>query len=230
MASGIRARVRAEMTAEIKAIARAQLATEGANLSLRAIARELGVVSSAVYRYFSSRDDLLTALIIDAYDDLGSTVEQAEASVPRQDLLGRFVAVAGALHDWANDNRPEYALLYGSPVPGYTAPEDTITPASRSVFVLASILQDGAAAGRLANPSTPRLAKTTRDDLRRIGRELPAFAGIPESSLALGIGAWTQLFGLLSFELFGQLVGVVNDYRTFYDYQVRSIAERLELA
>lgn len=229
MASGIRARVRAEMTAEIKSIARAQLGTEGANLSLRAIARDLGVVSSAVYRYFASRDDLLTALIIDAYNDLGSAVEVAEAPVPRADLLGRFLAVAGALHDWATANPPEYALLYGSPVPGYAAPQDTIGPAARSVLVLAGILSDGARSGRLSSPTSPRLAKTTRDDLRAIGREMPAFAGIPEPLLALGIGAWAQLFGLLSFELFGQLVGVVSDYRAFYDYQVRSIAERLGL-
>src|SRR5215218_139210 len=77
--NSIRARVRQELTSEIKAVARRQLATEGANLSLRAVARELGMVSSAVYRYFPSRDDLLTALMIDAYHDMGDAIDAAES-------------------------------------------------------------------------------------------------------------------------------------------------------
>ncbi|MET0425374.1 MAG: TetR family transcriptional regulator, partial [Actinoplanes sp.] len=76
-ASGVRARVRAEMTEEIKAVARRHLATDGANLSLRAVARDMGMASSAVYRYFASRDELLTAMIIDAYDALGEAAERA---------------------------------------------------------------------------------------------------------------------------------------------------------
>ena len=67
------------MIDEIKAIARQHLATDGANLSLRAVARDMGMVSSAIYRYFPSRDDLLTALILDAYNALGAAVEAAEA-------------------------------------------------------------------------------------------------------------------------------------------------------
>src|SRR5215469_13446558 len=136
-AASIRARVRAEMIDEIKEAARRQLATEGANLSLRAIARELGVVSSALYRYFASRDDLLTALIIDAYNSLGEAAEQGEGAVARRDLAGRWLALGRSIRTWARENTPEYALLYGSPVPGYQAPQDTIGPASRPVWVMA---------------------------------------------------------------------------------------------
>src|SRR5688500_4847181 len=99
-APSIRARVRAQMTDEIKDIARQHLATDGANLSLRAVARDLGVVSSALYRYFASRDDLLTALILDAYNSLGEAVETAEKAVPRKDLSGRWLAVCHAVRDW----------------------------------------------------------------------------------------------------------------------------------
>ena len=92
-ATGARARVRAELTQEILAAARRQLAEQGsAALSLRAVAREVGMVSSAVYRYFPSRDDLLTALIVDAYDGLGAAVERAVAKVPADDLAGRWLA------------------------------------------------------------------------------------------------------------------------------------------
>src|SRR3954469_16186441 len=101
-AQGARARARIEVTAAIKDEARRQLAAEGAaKLSLRAVARDLGVVSSALYRYFASRDDLLTALIIDAYNALGDTVEAAAASKPREDLEGRWLAIAHAIREWA---------------------------------------------------------------------------------------------------------------------------------
>src|SRR5580658_1309421 len=121
-AGSIRARVRAEMIAEIKAVARRHLQTDGANLSLRAVARDMGMVSSALYRYFASRDDLLTALIIDAYNALGDAVEKADAQVTdRAELRARWLAVAGAVRHWALSNQAEYALLFGSPVPGYAA-------------------------------------------------------------------------------------------------------------
>src|SRR4030095_6688572 len=94
----VRARLRAEMTEEIKTTARRQLAEQGApNLSLRAVAREVGLVSSAVYRYFASRDELLTALIMDAYNSLGEAAERADAGVERGDLIGRFEAVCRAV-------------------------------------------------------------------------------------------------------------------------------------
>src|SRR5438105_15527402 len=103
-----RDRARAELTEEIKAVARRHLAEVGpAALSLRAIAREVGMVSSAVYRYFPSRDDLLTALIVEAYDELGDRVEAAEA-VAGDDLAARFRAVCRAIHDWARANPHEY--------------------------------------------------------------------------------------------------------------------------
>ncbi|MGX7677817.1 TetR/AcrR family transcriptional regulator [Jatrophihabitans sp. DSM 45814] len=232
MTSGLRARVRAEMTNEIKAAARKHLATDGANLSLRAVARDLGMVSSAIYRYFPSRDDLLTALIIDAYNDLGEATEQAEGSVERSDLTGRYTAVAHAIRNWARANPPEYALLYGSPVPGYAAPQSTIEPATRPVLVLMAILRDGVAAGVIAAaPALPpgsRMPKTTRADLKQVAA-LPDFAGIPETVLAQGIASWALLFGLISFELFGRLVNTINDYDAFYDYQVKAIAQGLGL-
>ena len=128
-AGSIRARVRAEMVDEIKSVARRHLAVDGANLSLRAVARDMGMVSSALYRYFASRDELLTALIIDAYNSMGEAAEHADAGVTdRSDLVGRWLAVARALRAWALARPHEYALIYGSPVPGYAAPADTVGP------------------------------------------------------------------------------------------------------
>src|SRR4051812_11062033 len=144
-APSIRARIRAEMTDEIKAIAKRHLAAEGANLSLRAVARDLGVVSSTIYRYFASRDDLLTALIIDTYNEVGQVVEDADASADRADFMGRWLAVAHGVREWALAVPHEYMLIYGSPVPGYKAPPDTVAAAIRGTTVLSAILSDAVA-------------------------------------------------------------------------------------
>src|SRR5581483_3231935 len=107
-----RERARAELTREIKVAARRQLAAVGADgLSLRAVARELGMVSSALYRYFPSRDDLLTALIIDAYDSLGEAAEAADAESADAAPAQRWVAVCEAVRAWALAHPHEYALI-----------------------------------------------------------------------------------------------------------------------
>ena len=140
---------RAEITAEILDAARGYLATDGAPaLSLRAIARDLGMASSALYRYFKSRDELLTRLIIDAYDSLGAAAEVREATIDRNDLAGRFTAICEAVRAWALAHPNEYALIYGSPVPGYVAPADTVQPATRVTALLLRIIVDAATAGR----------------------------------------------------------------------------------
>jgi len=134
-----RERVRAEITGEITDAARRQLAEVGAAaLSLRAVARELGMASSALYRYFPSRDDLLTRLIIDGYDALVEAAETADD--PSVAPVQRWLAVCRAVRRWARDHPHEYALLYGSPVPGYSAPQDTVPAAARVAVVLGRVV------------------------------------------------------------------------------------------
>jgi AcrR family transcriptional regulator len=224
-AASIRARVRAEMTSEIKAVARQHLATDGANLSLRAVARDMGMVSSALYRYFASRDQLLTALILDAYNALGTAVEAADAAVvDRGDLRRRWLAAAHAIRDWALARPAEYALLYGSPVPGYAAPPDTIEAASRTAVVLVRILADGHAAGAITAPTAaPRLGRGVRTDLARARDQISP--GLPEELLALGMTGWLHLFGTVSFELFGQLNNVIEARAEFFDLQMTLMAD-----
>jgi AcrR family transcriptional regulator len=217
-AASIRTRVRAEMVEEIKAAARRHLAVEGANLSLRAVARELGMVSSALYRYFPSRDDLLTALIVDAYTALGAAVDAADASRPRADLVGRAMAICHAVRDWARANPNEYALIYGSPVPGYHAPADTVEPANRPALALTRILADGVESGALPARYPDRLPRAVRADLERL--RATGFPHVPAALMARGMAAWIQLFGLVSFELFGRLHGVVEDHDAFFDQQM----------
>lgn len=209
-AGGARARARAELTRAIVSTARRHLAQAGpAALSLRAVARELGMVSSAVYRYVASRDDLLTLLIVDAYDALGAAAERAEARLPRADLDGRFLAVGKAVRSWALAHPHEYALIFGSPVPGYVAPQDTVGPATRVPRLLLTVLVDAVAAGRYDPADVPDVPPAVRRALAPLRTAIPP--DVPDHLLVGGLMAWTYVFGAVSFELFGQRHQVVAE-------------------
>ncbi len=200
-------------------------------LSLRAVARELGMASSAIYRYFPSRDELLTALIIDAYDSLGASAEAAEGAVARADIRGRWRAACGAVRNWALAHPHEYALIYGSPVPGYEAPQATIGPAGRVALVIGSVLADAwnsAWAASAMNrqqprPLPPMLAGQAALVAAAIAPEVPA------TVITRGLVAWTQLFGMISFELFRQLKGTVDPADDFFAYTVELMADIIGL-
>jgi AcrR family transcriptional regulator len=225
-APGVRARVRAELTREIAEVARRHLASDGAAaLSLRAVARELGMASSAVYRYFPSRDDLLTALIVDAYDALGEAAETADAPHARADLVGRWQSACAAVRSWAKAHPHEYALVYGSPVPGYAAPEATIGPAGRVGVVLCRIVADGVTSGVIDGTSDGSGLDAT------ILPGLAAELGLPSdpggSAAARAVHAWTSLFGLINFELFGHTHNVVVEDEKFFTASTARLAAEL---
>lgn len=212
--TGARERARTEIAESIKAEARRRLADAGAaRLSLRAVARELGMVSSALYRYYPSRDDLLTALIIDAYDAVGTAAERAVAAAPAADPVVRWTAACHAVRRWALAHPHEYALIYGSPVPGYAAPEATTGPASRVARALIGVAEEAADSGLLA-PAPFESADVLRDAehlVRRLGVRLHPAA------MARLTAAWAQLFGLVGFEVFGQFHDVVHAREEFFD-------------
>ena len=242
------------MIAEIKAVARRHLETDGANLSLRAVARDMGMVSSALYRYFASRDDLLTALILDAYNALGEAAEAADAAVTgRSRLRARWLATAHGIRGWALRTPAEYAL--GTPVPGYAAPADTIAAAARTPVVLIRILADGFASGALTGESALRvgapagdpgalaaagpagrpqaagitagLADAVRADLSRArGAIAPE---LPDELMLAGITGWVQLFGMVSFELSGQFNNVIEARAEFFGLQMEVMADLIGL-
>ncbi|MFG2289300.1 TetR/AcrR family transcriptional regulator [Streptomyces sp. NPDC048595] len=228
---GARERARSEITEAIKAEARKQLAAEGAaKLSLRAVARELGMASSALYRYFPSRDDLLTALIVDAYNAVGEAAERARDALPPADAArpaARWTAVCTGVRDWALAHPHEYALIYGSPVPGYRAPRTTTEPAARVGLALIGVVRDAHAAGALREPGEP-LPDAVVGDALALGAELGI--ELPGAVLARLVGAWAQLFGLLSFELFGQFNGVVQARTELFEQAVLQLARSVGLS
>jgi AcrR family transcriptional regulator len=216
-----RERVRAELTREITDAARRQLAEVGAPaLSLRAVAREVGMASSAVYRYFPSRDDLLTRLIIDGYDDLGAAAEAAD--VPSAPPGDRWLAACRAVRAWARAHPHEYALLYGSPVPGYRAPQDTVPAAARVGVLLGTILGDAARSGALpaaTGRSEPGLL--TAEAVAVLGGDSP---GLDDRVRARALLAWSAVYGTISFELFGHFVGSVDDADRWFDVAMAELA------
>jgi AcrR family transcriptional regulator len=219
--SNARQRVREAIRADIVASARDQLAVDGAGaLSLRAVARDLGMASSAMYRYFPSRDDLLTALIIEAYDALGEAAESAAARGGH--TFSRWQAVCRSVREWAVEHPHEYTLIYGSPVPGYLAPAETIGPASRVTLVLARLLVDAQEAGELVPVDDPPLPRAMAAEARQLAQL--AMPGVPLPAVAKGLVAWTQLFGQVNFELFGQLHGIVGDPEAFFDFAISTMA------
>ncbi|SDO80538.1 regulatory protein, tetR family [Nakamurella panacisegetis] len=226
---------RAALTSSIKDAARRQLGVEGpARLSVRAVAREVGLVSSAVYRYFPTRDDLLTALIIDAYDSLGAAVEAADAPIPVDRVWDRWGAVSHAVRDWALGNRHEYELIFGTPIPDYRAPQDTIVPAGRVPTVIMGVLQHAFSIGALvgAEPDVtaegaPGLPDRLRDQLGTVTTALAV--QLPPGVALRGVVAWTQLFGMVTFELFGQLVGSMDPADEFFAAAAESMGRYVGL-
>lgn len=222
---GARERARIELTAAIKDEARRQLAADGAaKLSLRAVARELGMASSAIYRYYPSRDELLTALIVDAYDAIGEAAESALATSVRGGPVTRWVEVCRATRAWALVHPHEYALIYGSPVPGYSAPQTTTGPAARVATALISLVREAHRTTGLAVPALPAALRPEAERLAAdVAPDLPPAVGIALATV------WAQLFGLISFEVFGQFNRVIEEREAFFAHAAAGLAREVGL-
>lgn len=214
---GARERARLEVLGEITAEARRQLAASGAaSLSLRSVARSLGMVSSGIYRYVASRDELLTMLIVETYDGLGAAAERAVARTAGAPPLERWTNTCDAIRRWARAHPHEYALVYGTPVPGYRAPTDTIGPGARVSSALVSVVVDAARDGLLRPPPDVSIALAPKlaADLDALARDR-GFE-VSHDVMIRFVAAWTQLFGLLTFELFGQTQGAITAHGALF--------------
>ncbi len=219
-AMGKRRESRERVEAQIIELGRRHLVERGAaGLSLRAIARDLGMVSSAVYRYVSSRNELLTLLLVDAYADLADAVDRARDAVP--DVWSDdVIAIAHAARSWATAHPSSWALLYGSPVPGYRAPPvRTIEPGARVVGALFDAVAAGIETGdiRLTNSPAPQPMSS---DFERLRHEF-GFPG-DDPVIAKCFAIWAGLVGAISLEVFGQYgADTLTDPKAVFDTQAR---------
>ncbi len=213
-----RQRLRAEMHTEILGQARRQVAAGGAEaLSLNAIAREVGTSGPALYRYFSSREELLVAVAASAYDDLAATLRTAADEARRRRPAPRFRAVAAAYRRWALEHPRFYRLIFGDPVAsGQTAPTLLVPAADRAMDVLVDVL------GELPDDSAS-ITGALRGQLTAWaaahGRTPPAAPAV----LARAVRAWTRMHGVVSLELLGGFQSMGLDGAELFAAEVESI-------
>lgn len=201
-----RDRLRSATLREITDAGRAQLRTVGPQgLTLSAVARELGMTAPALYRYVDGVDGLLTLLIAEGYADLASSVERELAAVPADDPGGRFDAAAHGLRTWALAEPAQFGLLFGSPLPGYRAPEDgpTTRGAQRAAGVVWQVLLEAHRQGRLGAPLVTDVAEGALPMLE--DEHSGALLALPVETRAAGWVALSLLLGAVAVEVFGHM-------------------------
>ena len=204
----------------IKETAWKQIAKLGAPaLSLRAIARELTITAPAIYNYFPDRDALVTALIIDAFTSFGDWQIEARDSVPAEDHLGRMKAIGLAYRDWAHTFPQRYQLIFGTPIPGYTAPVEQVFPSSaRSISALFRVVEEARAAGKLNTASIRPISEQYKVD----HDQWRTYVGdVHWQSLFVAMIIWARVHGIVSLEIQGNLPRFVD---ALYQYELYSIA------
>ncbi|MEV6083648.1 TetR/AcrR family transcriptional regulator [Streptomyces parvulus] len=227
----LRERRRAAAVREILDAAEEHIALNGpAALSLRAVARSLGMTVQALYHYFPNRDALVTALIAKAYDDLADALQVtadavAEDAVDGPPSTARLLVVAGAYRDWGITHPERFQLLYGTPLRYYAAPVEG--PTTRAVRRMGAIFQrelfGGFTAAQLAAADVPPLSASFREHLAL----LPANAqgDLPSAAASLFFGAWGHLHGLVVLEVFGH-IGFLGEHQAeVFASSVRMMAE-----
>lgn len=201
-----RARLRAETSREIKTIALKLMAEGGPDaISLRAIAREMGMTAGAIYGYYPTRDDLVSTLIADVYTAQVDRCEAARDARPGDDTAGRLLAWVTAFRDWALANPEGFRLVYGDPVPGYRPPEGgaAADAAHRGCAGLTGLI---AAAWPVAGPLQPEAGFTWDDfDPALADAVRTASPGLPPAAVALTMRVWGRMHGLVSLEVYGHL-------------------------
>ncbi|AFN64749.2 Hypothetical regulatory protein%2C TetR family [Mycobacteroides abscessus] len=219
-----RARQRAQTTDEIKALARRQLADGGTGaLSLRGIAREMGMAPAALFRYFETQAALITALCIDANGALAQAMSDGQKAAPESDSAARLRAAFVAARRWALDHPGDFALLSGTPIPGYAAQPVETGPAA--MRVIASFM-DAYLSAVAAGEAVPR---RTRFRPSAPGPLLVAMFGedtappIDPAIIGIGIFAWASITGYLAGEVFGSLGDLVADSDALYHDHVDTV-------
>lgn len=209
----------------IKVTAWKQIAEEGAPaLSLRAIARALHITAPAIYNYFPTRDDLVTALIIDAYTSFGDTQIAARDAVPVEDLVSRMKAIGLAYRNWAMTHPQHYQLIFGTPIPGYEAPLKQVLPAgARSMSALVDVVEALRVAGKLKSEGFPEVSHAYKPQFeiwKTYGGEVDLL------SVSIAMLIWARVHGIVSLEIAHNLPPFGTNGDDLYLYEMDSISRQ----
>ncbi len=224
-----RERLHDQTREEIKRIAREQMAAEGTHaISLRGIARVMELTAPALYRYFPTRDDLITALIVDAFNGLADAMEDGDHSAPSEAYGSRLFNIMRNYRVWALEHRTDFLLIYGNPIPGYHAPAEVTLPAVvRGFIAVLRPLREADTAGVLRYSADPAVPPTVhaflQSEIDERGYNLS-----PEAMYIAAIG-WTRIHGILMLELLDDIQPVVGDVDAFYQSELTALIQSFGL-
>jgi AcrR family transcriptional regulator len=230
MNTNLREKKRAPMLDEIRATAWKQIGEKGvASLSVRGIAREMGVTATSVYYYFKDRDGLVTALLMDAFKAFGDALEAGRDRCPAPDHAGRFRALCRAYFDWAVQNPQRYALLFGTPLEGHLFSAELGPVAQRSFLILQKVIGEAHVAKKISGPwallHLPAGLRAQYEALRRLG--MPHVLMVTH----LALSVWTTMHGITSLHMHRYLGGLLQqEVETFVDFEIDKLARMLGLA
>lgn len=222
---------RQESSETIKAIARQQMIENGtAGISLRGIAREMGMTAPAIYNYFPRLEDLITALLVDAFNGLGDAIDEA---IARAGSAGEKIrAGASAYRLWANANKTDFQLIYGSPIPNYEAPREVTVPlATRPLVSFYRCMMDAYIEGQLNIPSDYASVPASIEDFVAgfLYPQYPQIKDLPMSLFYLMTVLWTRVHGVVMLEIFGHLAPSIGDVDSFFEGEISIFLKQLGL-
>jgi AcrR family transcriptional regulator len=223
----------AAIRAEIKKYARLSMQQEGAaGLSIRGIGRQMELTAPAFYHYYPNRDALLTDLITDAFNALADTLEQVRTQSAAQPPAAQLLQVLLAYRAWAMAHPVDFGLIYGTPVPGYDAPQDVTVPAAtRTFIIIASLIAMAIAApGVSPQPEYSRIPEKMELSMENLSGQMAAFGiHLPRLALYLTTVGWPRIHGIIILELFNHIQPVVGDVDIFYRIQVEDMLRAMGL-
>lgn len=214
-----------DLSVVIRETAWRQIAQNGAAaLSLRAIARELGITAPAIYNYFPRRDDLVTALILDAFSAMGDAQSAALTGFQVGEHAARLKTLGIAYRDWAVAHPQRYRLIFGTPIPGYHAPREVTMPvAARSLSPLIGVLEAARQDGKLKAPQTNELGASL---LAQLDAWRMAVQGSDARVLYLALVIWSRVHGMVSLELDHQYPPYIESPELIYTAQVVELVDQ----
>jgi AcrR family transcriptional regulator len=219
-----RARQRRATVEEIKTLARQQLAETGPGaLSLRAIARQMGTASSALYRYFASSNELISALCVDAYDSITAAVSAARDAHPAGDPARQWWAIGHAARRWSLEHPADYALIFGTPIPGYQAPAEVTGPAAGRFAAVPGATYAVAVDTGVADPQrseVPRDIPAGDGWSKLLVGALPDY---PPQLAGILLNAAASLVGYFMAETLGSLRHLIGDPDALFDAHLRTV-------
>ena len=229
-----RDRVRAATVEEIKTTARQLLVTDGPEaVSLRAIGRAMGMTAPALYRYFGSREDLVKHVCADIFTEIAAEIHTAIAAAAQAsggDITTKLYAACGAFRTWALAHRPEFGLLFGTPLPGIETLHDDVVDECADKFSgeFLALFYELWTRHPFPVPADDEIEPALAAQLARYRDGLGV--DLPVGAILIFLRCWVRLYGMVSLEVFGHLGFALDDPSAMFDYTLAELRELLGLS